>query len=250
MAMHLTNVSIAPFARIDSVLGDAFRLSGDGTHENDPATHLEVLVRLAGDEELAAGVDLEDAVELLLRDVLEVAEGDDTRVRDDDVELTEVRDRLVHQHDRVGDIGDVGLDGDGFARAVVHLAELLADDLGRLSAVGVVDDHLGAAAGELERGLAPDASPGAGHDSDFALQAVRWDALRGVAVHGGDHPGCCKGSVQFGKVGCFSRSARLARQGAFGRGIQGLRIRHKIMYEAGQPFTSAVATYFEILFSR
>ena len=67
-------------AGVDGVFGDALGLASDGTHQDDTATHLEVLVCFSCDEELSTGVDVEDAVELLWFDILQVTEGDDTGV--------------------------------------------------------------------------------------------------------------------------------------------------------------------------
>ena len=77
-------------ARVDGVPGDALGLAGDGPHEDQAAADLEVLVGLAGDEELAARVDGEDAVKLLGGDVLDVAERDDAAVGADNVELAKL----------------------------------------------------------------------------------------------------------------------------------------------------------------
>jgi hypothetical protein len=155
-------------ARVDGVLGHALGLAGDGAHEDDAAADGQVLVGLAGDEELAAGVDAHDAVVLLLGHVLHVAEGDDARVGADDVELAEVLDGLVHHLDGLGDVADVGLDGDGVA---AHLLDLLDELVGGLLGVGVVDDDLGAAAGELNGHRRANATAGAGDEGDLAIEA-------------------------------------------------------------------------------
>lgn len=128
------------------MLGDTLGLTGDGAHQDDAAADGKVLVGLTGDEELATGVDLEDAVELLLGDVLEVTEGDDTGVGADNVELTEVLDGLVEELDGLGDLTNVGLDGNGVGAV---LLDLLDDLVGSVGGVGVVDDDLGTALAEL-----------------------------------------------------------------------------------------------------
>ena len=92
------------------MLGNSLGLAGDGSHEDQTATNLEVLVGLTSDEELSTGVDVEDAVELLGGDILDVAEGDNTAVGADNVELAELLDGLVEHADDLVDIGDVGLD--------------------------------------------------------------------------------------------------------------------------------------------
>jgi hypothetical protein len=128
------------------VLGDTLGLAGDGAHQDQAATDLEVLVGLTGDEELASGVDAEDTVELLGGDILDVAEGDDTRVGADNVDLAPDLDGLVEEGDDLVDVGDVGLDGDSLGAGLLdHLTDLL----GRLDTVGIVDNDLGTTATKL-----------------------------------------------------------------------------------------------------
>jgi hypothetical protein len=137
------------------MLGHALGLSSNGTHEDQPSANLEVLVRLASDEELAARVDVEDAVELFGSDILDVAKGDDAAVGADDVELAEDPDGLLeHAHDLV-DVGHVGLDR---GRVGAGLLDGLDDLLGRLLAVGVVNDDFCAATAELESHLPADST--------------------------------------------------------------------------------------------
>lgn len=140
---------------VDGVLGDTLGLAGDGAHQDEAATDLEVLVGLAGDEELATGVDAEDAVELLGGDVLDMAEGDDTGVGADDVELAEDLLGLGEHLDDLVDVGDVGLDGSGVGTG---LLDGLDDLLGGLGAVGVVDDDLGTTTAKLHSHLATNAT--------------------------------------------------------------------------------------------
>lgn len=52
--------------RVQGVAGHAEAVGRVGGHEDDAAALVEVLVRLASDEELRAGVEAEDAVEFLL----------------------------------------------------------------------------------------------------------------------------------------------------------------------------------------
>ena len=52
--------------RVQAVTGDGEVLSRVGGHENDAAGGVEVAVGFAGDEELAARVECEDAVEFFL----------------------------------------------------------------------------------------------------------------------------------------------------------------------------------------
>lgn len=138
---------------VDGVLGDALGLARDGAHEDEAAADLEVLVGLAGDEELAARVGVEDAVELLLGDVLDVAEGDDTAVGAYDVQLPKRLDRFLEQLDNLGYDAHVGTDGHGVGPAFLDLLHHL---LGGVFAIRVVDDYLGAATTQLQRHLSAD----------------------------------------------------------------------------------------------
>ncbi len=103
------------------------------------AADLEVLVRLPGDEKLAAGVDGEDAVEFLGRDILDVTEGYDAAVGAHDVELAERLDGVLKQPDDLVDDRHVSLDGDRIRPALLDGADNL---LRRVRAVGIVDNHL------------------------------------------------------------------------------------------------------------
>lgn len=133
-------------ARVDGVLGDTLGLTGDGAHQDDATANGKVLVGLTGNEELTTGVDLEDAVELLLGDILEVTEGDNTRVGADNVELAEVLNSLVEELDSLGDLANVGLDGNGVGTVLLDLLDDLVGSVGR---VGVVDNDLGTTLAEL-----------------------------------------------------------------------------------------------------
>jgi hypothetical protein len=130
------------------VLGHTLGLTGDGSHEDDPATNFHPLVRLLGDEELTTGVDVEDTVELLRLDISEVAERDDTRVGAADIELAEVCNNIVHQLDSLLDVANIGLEG-VCIRSVVECLNLLDDCLSAVDGVGVVDSDLSTALGEL-----------------------------------------------------------------------------------------------------
>lgn len=133
----------------------ALGLARDGAHEDQAAADLEVSIGLAGDEELAARVDVEDAVELLRSDVLDVAERDDAAVGAHNVEPAKLLVRLLkHVHDLVH-VGHVGLDG---RRVRAALAELVHHLLRVPVAVGVVDDDPRAAPAHLERNLPANAA--------------------------------------------------------------------------------------------
>lgn len=133
--------------------GDTLGLAGDGSHKNQATTNLEVLVRFTSNEELATGVDREDAVELLGGNILDVAEGDDAAVGADNVELAKLLLGLLEEADDLLNVGDVGLDGGGVGAVLLDLAD---DLVGGLVAVCVVDDNLGTATSELESHLSAD----------------------------------------------------------------------------------------------
>jgi len=157
---------------VESVLWDTLGLTGDGAHQDDAAADGEVLVGLTGNEELSTGVDGEDTVEFLLGDVLDVAEGDDTGVGDDNVELTVVGNGLLEHLDGLGDLGDVGLDGNGVTTVGL---DVLDDLLGGVGGVGVVDDDLGTTGGELSGERGTHTTAGASDKGDLAVETSGWD---------------------------------------------------------------------------
>jgi len=134
--------------RVDSVLGNTLGLTSDGSHHDETATNRQVFVCLAGNEELSSSVDAHDTVVLLLSDILDVAERNDTRVRADNIELSEMSNGLSEQRNNVLDNRDVGHDCDGFASGLDDLGNDLISCLG---AVGVVDNNLCASASQLKR---------------------------------------------------------------------------------------------------
>jgi hypothetical protein len=133
-------------AGVDGVLWNTLGLASDGAHQDDAAANLEMPVGFPCNEELSSCVDVEDAVELLWGDILHVAEGDNTGVGADNVELGECLLCLLEHLDGLVDVGDVGLDGDGLA---AELLDFLDNQVGSLSAVGVVDNDIGTTAGKL-----------------------------------------------------------------------------------------------------
>lgn len=159
---------------VDSVLWHTLGLTSDGTHEDNATTNAQVLVCLAGNEELATGVDAEHTVELLLGDVLQVSERDNARVGADNVELAVVLNSLVHELGGLRDITDISLESDSVAAVLLDLVDNL---VGRFGGVGVVDDDLCTAAGELCCHGGTDATAGASDEGDLAIQAGGLDRL-------------------------------------------------------------------------
>ena len=112
---------------------------------DDAAALAEVLGRGLGDEQEAEDVDVELLVEVLGGDGFEGAELVDAGVVDEDVELAVVLDGGVDDGLRVGGLGDVALDGDGFAAG---LGDGVDDVVGTGFVGGVVDDDGGACGSE------------------------------------------------------------------------------------------------------
>ena len=153
-------------ARIQRVVGRAARASSNRRHENHGAVLLAVLEGLLGDEELRAGVGVEDLVVALRRDLEEGGEVLGSRVGHDDVDAAEGLLALLEELDDLGDLADVGFDGDGVGAGGL---DLLDDVLGGGLAGAVVDDHFGATLSELDGDAAADTATGAGHESDLAV---------------------------------------------------------------------------------
>ena len=137
-------------------------------HDN-PTAFSQVLVSLLRDEQLAASVDGEDPVELLRRDLADVAESLQAGVGDHDVQLAKMGNGLFEQHADFFGLGHVGLDGN--CVLPVGLLDLLDDLFGRFGGAGIVDHQRGTAACELECILTAHTPAGAGDQCDFAIQA-------------------------------------------------------------------------------
>lgn len=164
---------------VDGVLGNTLRLTGDGAHQDDAAADAHVFVRLTSDEELAASVDAEHTVKLFLRHIFQMAEADDARVGADNVELTVVLDRLIHELGGLRNITDVGLDGDGVTPILLDVVD---DLVGGVGGMGVIDDHLSATAGELGGHGRTDAAAGARDEGYLAVQAGGLNCLGGHCI--------------------------------------------------------------------
>ena len=146
--------------RVERMPGDGERRGGVGAHEDDATVRAEVLVRLARDEELSARVDVEDPVELLLRDVAEVAEGDDARVGANNVQPVEDLDGLVEETHYLRYLADVRLDGYGVG---AQSFDLFHHSVCRSGGLDVVDDDFGAATAQLDGHGGANATTGARH---------------------------------------------------------------------------------------
>lgn len=131
-----------------------FGLTSDGAHENDPAADFHSFVSLFGNEELAAGVDVEDTVEFFRLDLGEVAKGDNTRVGAANIELAKMGNDIIHELGSFLDVANIGLER-MCVSSVAQRLDLLDDGFSALDGVGIVDCDLCATLCELNsHGLA------------------------------------------------------------------------------------------------
>jgi hypothetical protein len=125
---------------VKSVVADTKKASSNGRHEDQASVVLEVLPRGLADEELCAGVEVEDVVVLLLGDLLGLVPALGAGVAHDNVDLAEV------------------------------LLGLLAHLVGGFLAVGVVDYDAGATATELNGAATTDTTAGTGDEGDLSME--------------------------------------------------------------------------------
>lgn len=135
---------------VNGVFGHTLGLAGDGTHQDDTAANLKVFVCFSCDKELSSGVDVEDAVKLLRFNILQVAEGDDTRVGNDNVDLSKVFLGLGEEVDDLVDIAHVALDGNGVSAESLDLCNEL---IGSFGGVGIVDNNISTTTSKFEGSL-------------------------------------------------------------------------------------------------
>jgi len=154
-------------ARVQRVVLGQTGGGGDGRHEDDGPLVLEVLVGLLGDEELRPRVGVEDVVVDLGRDLEERRKVLLARVGHDDVQAAKGLLAFLEQPDDVGDLGHVGLDGDGVGP---ERLDLLHHGVRLVGGLAVVDDYLGPARGKLQGDAFADSAAGTGDEGDLALQ--------------------------------------------------------------------------------
>lgn len=168
---------------VQSVVADTEETGSDGRHEDETTVVLEVLPGGLADEELCAGVQVEDVVVLLLGDLLGLVPALGAGVAHDDVDLAKVLLGFLEQTLDLGGLADVGLNGDGFGAGAGLLDEL--DDLvGGLLAVGVVDNNAGSAAAELNGTATTDTTAGTGDEGDLSMEGGGENG-DGALRHGG-----------------------------------------------------------------
>lgn len=98
-------------ARVQGMVTHAGHAGRHRGREDDAAPVAAMFQAVLGDEELAAGVEVEDLVVVPLRHILFPLEGLHARVRHDDVDAAEVSDGLLEEGVDLGRVGNVGLDG-------------------------------------------------------------------------------------------------------------------------------------------
>lgn len=147
-----------------------FADAGAVADDRDDATVAALLqMRHGGVAEVdrAHQVDVDLALPLGRRGVLERLADRETSIVDDSVEAAEAVDDGGHHRGDRGLIGEVGLDGVRLAAA----RDDLGDDRGRLvGRAAVVDGHSGALGGQRERDLAADVPRSSGHECDASSE--------------------------------------------------------------------------------
>jgi hypothetical protein len=121
------------------------------------------------DEELGASVQVEDVVVLLLGDLLGLVPRLGTAVGHDDIDLAKVLLGLLEQTLDLGDLADIGLDGDGLGTAAGGL-DLCNNLVGGGLAALVVDDNAGTTSSELNGTATTDTTASTGDESDLSVE--------------------------------------------------------------------------------
>ena len=160
---------------VERVVLNAQQTSGDGGHEDQTAVVLEVLPGSLADEELGAGIEVEDLVVDFLGDFLGLVPALHAGVAHDDVDAAKVRLGLLEQPRDFRDLGDIGLDGETLGSGA-ELVDLVDDLVGVSLAVGVVDNNVGATAGEVDGDTSANATAGTGDNGDLAFKTGGGDS--------------------------------------------------------------------------
>ena len=177
---------------IQGVVLHAGHAGCDGRGEYDSSAIGAVFEPVLRNEELPARIEIENAVEILLRDVLRELKSFHPRIRNHEIEPPKMRESLLEQGVDFSGFGNVGLDGDG---AGAEGVELVDDAFGGRGGFTVVYDDEGAAGAEFKGYAFADAAACAGDEGDFAVETVF--ASGGV--------GCCVAVLHGGWVGIGRR---------------------------------------------
>lgn len=154
---------------VESVVTDTKETGSNGGHEDQTTVVLKVLPGSLTNEELGASVQVKDVVVLLLGDLLGLVPRLGTAVGHDNVDLAKVLLGLLEQTLNLGNLADIGLDGDGLGTAAGGLN--LSYDLisGGLAAL-VVDDNAGTTSSELNGTATTDTTASTGDESNLAVE--------------------------------------------------------------------------------
>ncbi len=127
------------------------------------------------EEECALEVDVEDGVVGSFGDLPEGRFDLDAGVVDEDVGAAELSIGFIDEALGVGEDGDVGLDGDGFAASGFAFGFGIG---GLIGVITVVDDYGCALAGETDGDGLAYSGAGTGDDGYFVLQRSAWGSSR------------------------------------------------------------------------
>ena len=156
---------------VQSVVGNSRHLCGNRGHENDSATMLKVHVRVLRDEELSTSVEIEDAIIVLLGNLVFRFEYLRPRVGHDDVKASKVGDGFFEESGHFSNFGHVGFDGECFAPCPF---DLFHEGESSFRGVGVVDNDGSTALSQFEGNTTTNPTAGASDKCDFS---VEWAAL-------------------------------------------------------------------------
>lgn len=154
---------------VKGMVADTKKTSSDGGHEDQTTVVLKVLPGSLTNEELGASVQVEDVVVLLLGDLLSLVPRLGTTVGHDNVNLAKVLLGLLEQTLNLGNLADVGLDGDGLGTAAGGL-NLSYDLIGGGLAALVVDNDAGTTSSELNSTATTDTTASAGDESNLSVE--------------------------------------------------------------------------------
>jgi hypothetical protein len=154
---------------VEGMVTDTKKTSSNGGHEDQTTIVLKVLPCSLTNEELGASVQVEDVVVLLLGDLLGLVPRLGTAVGHDDIDLAKVLLGLLEQTLNLGDLADIGLDGDGLGTAAGGL-DLCNNLVGGGLAALVVDDNAGTTSSELNGTATTDTTASTGDESDLSVE--------------------------------------------------------------------------------
>nr|WP_287196500.1 hypothetical protein [Mesorhizobium sp.] len=155
-------------AEIKGGLGEE-HLGSTGGNRDDAATVAHAARRLLKREEGAFGIGAEDVIEVGFGGLDQRLYDGDADIGDNDVDRRHLLLGFIEQPANVGNAGDIGLNGDGFAAI---LADGSNGFLGGFLVADIVDDHGRPVCREPLGDGAADAARTARHERDFAFKRM------------------------------------------------------------------------------